>query len=282
MSAARVAVVQFPGVNCEAESVRALVRVGLEAEVFRWTRDAAGLRAFQAYVLPGGFSYQDRVRAGALAAKDPLLEALADEAGRGKPVLGICNGAQVLVEAGLVPGTQGGQVELALADNAGGSKGYYCAWVHVRVVKEGRETAFTSRFEDGEIVPVPVAHGQGRFTVRDRDRFAAWMENGQVPLRYVSPDGEEDPAFPHNPNGSLFGAAGMTNPAGNVLAFMPHPERAAWLRQVPETLPGPWGERRRGAFRRRDLLDGAGPGFKIFQSLSDYLRWGRRDREGRS
>ena len=103
----RVAVIQFPGVNCEAETLRALERVGLVAEVFRWTRPAGELRDFQAYVLPGGFSYQDRVRAGALAAKDPLVEVLHGELERGKPALGICNGAQVLVEAGLIPGGSG-------------------------------------------------------------------------------------------------------------------------------------------------------------------------------
>src|SRR5262249_29684694 len=116
MSAGRVAVIQFPGVNCEAESVRALERVGLETEVFRWTRDADELARFDAYLLPGGWSYQDRVRAGALAAKDPLVEVLAAEADQGKPVIGICNGAQVLVEAGLVPDPDGA-VGLALARN---------------------------------------------------------------------------------------------------------------------------------------------------------------------
>jgi phosphoribosylformylglycinamidine (FGAM) synthase-like amidotransferase family enzyme len=146
--------------------------------------------------------------------------------------------------------------------------------VYVRVQKQGRETAFTSRFEEGEIFPIPLAHGEGCFTVRDRDVFRSWMDSGQVPLRYVTPDGDEDPEFPWNPNGSLLGAAGVTNPAGNVLAFMPHPERGARLRQVPEHTEGVWGSRRRAAARRRDLLDAPGPGFKLFQSLADYLRWG--------
>ena len=128
----RVAVIQFPGVNCEAETLRALERVGLVAEVFRWTRPAGELRDFQAYVLPGGFSYQDRVRAGALAAKDPLVEVLHGELERGKPALGICNGAQVLVEAGLIPGGSG--VELALARNRmRGRTGYFSRWVYTRV-----------------------------------------------------------------------------------------------------------------------------------------------------
>ena len=273
----RVAVLQLPGVNCEHETRAALARAELTAEVFRWNRPSADLESFDAYVLPGGFSYEDRIRAGAVAAKAPALDVVARAAEAGKPVLGICNGAQVLVEAGLVPGGSPGRVEMALGANAAGWKGYYCGWVHVRVTKEGRETAFTSRFEEGEVFPVPLAHAQGRFTVRDPEQFRIWAEAGQVPLRYVSPDGDEDPPFPLNPNGSLLGAAGVTNPAGNVLAFMPHPERAAWLRQVPESIPGPWGEKRIEAARRRDALEGPGPGFRVFQSLSDYLRWGRRE-----
>ncbi len=272
----RVAVLQLPGVNCEYETRETLARASLDAEIFRWNRPAADLESFDAYVIPGGFSYEDRIRAGAVAAKAPALDVVGRAAEAGRPVLGICNGAQVLVEAGLVPGERPGRVEMALGANAAGWSGYYCGWVHVRVEKEGRETAFTSRFEDGEVFPVPLAHGQGRFTVRDPDRFRAWAEAGQVPLRYVTSDGDEDPPFPFNPNGSILGAAGVTNPAGNVLAFMPHPERASRLRQVPDTVEGAWGDRRRQAARRREDLEGPGPGFKLFQSLADYLRWGAR------
>jgi len=273
-TAPRAAVIQLPGVNCEYETVRVLELAGIRGEVFRWNRPGSDLEPFDAYVIPGGFSYQDRIRAGAVAAKVAALDVVARGAEAGKPVLGVCNGAQVLVEAGLVPGCTPGHIEVALATNAGGWDGYYCDWVHVRVYKEGRETAFTSRFEDGEVFPVPMAHAEGRFTMRDRDRFREWAEGGQIPLRYVTPQGDEEPGFPYNPNGSLLGAAGMTNPQGNVLAFMPHPERAAWLRQVPETLGGRWGDLRRGGAGRRDALDGAGPGFKLFQSLADYLHWG--------
>jgi phosphoribosylformylglycinamidine synthase len=278
----RVAVLQLPGVNCEYETRAALRRAELEAEILRWNRPSADLEGYDAYVIPGGFSYEDRVRGGAVGAKVPALDVVARAAESGVPVLGICNGAQVLVEAGLVPGENPGRVEMALGANAAGWRGYYCGWVYVRVEKEGRETAFTSRFEDGEVFPVPLAHAQGRFTVRDRDRFAGWVEAGQVPLRYVTADGEGDPGFPWNPNGSLLGAAGVTNPSGNVLAFMPHPERATWLRQVPESVSGTWGDRRRQGTRKRELLDRPGPGFKIFQSLSDYLRWGaEQEREER-
>ena len=270
----RVAVIQLPGVNCEYETQATLKRVELDAEIVRWNRPASHLESFEAYILPGGFSYQDRIRAGAVSAKMPALDAVARGAEQGKPVLGLCNGAQVLVEAGLVPGIRSGDVEMALAPNRGGWKGYLCTWVTVRVNKEGRETAFTSRFEDGETFPVPMAHAEGCFTVRDPKQFREWADAGQVPLRYVSPEGESDPPFPYNPNGSLMGAAGVTNPEGNILAFMPHPERAAYLRQVPMTLDGAWGDRRREATRNREAMEQPGPGFRIFQSLSDYLRWG--------
>jgi phosphoribosylformylglycinamidine synthase len=273
----RVAVLQVPGMNCEYETRSVLESAGLDAVIFRWNRPARDLEAFDAFVLPGGFSYEDRIRAGAVAAKIPALDVVGRAAEAGKPVLGICNGAQILVEAGLVPGREPGRVEMALGKNRGGWRGYYCAWVYVKVVKEGRESAFTSRFEEGEVFPVPLAHAEGRFTVRDPERLRAWAQDGQIPLRYVTPEGDEDPGFPHNPNGSLFGAAGVTNPAGNVLAFMPHPERAAVLRQVPTTTAGEWGERRREAARRLDVLEGPGPGLRVFQSLSDYLRWGGKE-----
>jgi len=270
-----VAVVQLPGVNCEYETARVLERADLAAEIVRWNRPARELEGFSAYILPGGFSYEDRIRAGAVAAKVPGLDVVGRAAEEGTPILGICNGAQVLVEAGLVPGEHPGRVEMGLGDNGGSWSGYYCGWVYVQVVKEGRETAFTSRFEDGEIFPIPLAHGQGRFLTRDPERFRRWRESGQVPLRYVTPDGDAPQGFPWNPNGSMFDAAGVTNPAGNVLAFMPHPERASWLRQVPESTPGMWGERRREAARDREAMDGSGPGAKVFQSLADYLQWGR-------
>ena len=272
----RVAVIQLPGVNCEYETKAALERAELRGEIVRWNEPKERMEAFDAYVLPGGFSYEDRIRAGAVAAKVPGLDVVAQAAEDGKPVLGICNGAQVLVEAGLVPGGTPGKVEMALGSNRGWN-GYYCGWVYVQVDKQGRETAFTSRFEDGEVFPVPLAHAQGRFTVRDPDRFREWADAGQIPLRYVTADGDADPGFPDNPNGSLLGAAGVTNPAGNVLAFMPHPERGGRLRQVPEWIQGNWGARRRSAARRRDLLDGPGPGMKLFHSLADYLRWGQRE-----
>jgi phosphoribosylformylglycinamidine synthase len=262
-----VAVVQFPGVNCESESVRALERAGLAAEVFRWTRPAVELSGFDAFLLPGGWSYQDRVRAGALAAKDPLVDVLAAQAERGKPVIGICNGAQVLVEAGLVPNH--GQVEMALARNRMIARGgYYVRWIYTRV--ETSACVFTRHLEPGTIVPLPIAHGEGRFTCADPDGIAALARAGQVPLRYATPDGDPASDFPENPNGAEQAAAAVCNRRGNVLAIMPHPERAQDLGALSRGIGGQWAERRDEALSSH-RLDAEGPGLTFFHGLRRHL-----------
>jgi phosphoribosylformylglycinamidine synthase len=274
----RVAVLQFPGVNCEAETVRAIERAGLGAEVFRWTRPATELARFQAYVLPGGFSYQDRVRAGALAAKDPIVDVLAERAEQGVPVLGICNGAQVLAEAGLVPG--GGAVELALARNRmPGRAGYYARWVHVRI--EASPCLFTSTLAPGSVLPLPVAHGEGRFTSREPGRVRALAVAGQTPMRYVGADGRDATGFPDDPNGSEEAVAAVCNARGNVLALMPHPERALDLGALGREVGGAWGARRDAVLESRpDAAGGTagggdGPGLALFIGLARYLAGGR-------
>ena len=257
----RLAVVQLPGVNCEDESARLLDRAGGAAEVFRWTRPPADLAAFDGFLIPGGFSYQDRVRAGAVAAKDPLLRVLLEAAEAGKPVLGICNGCQVLVEAGLVPGLDPGAVEVALAANRfPGRRGYYSSWVAVEAHPLTR-TPFVEGLRGA--FPVPMAHAEGRFTHEDPDFFAQLAAAGHVALRYTGLGGR----LQTNPNGSLLNAAGLTNRRGNVLAMMPHPERAAQLRQVPEDLPHPWGRARARAIGDFETLEAAGPGAFLLRRL---------------
>jgi len=260
----RVAVVQLPGVNCEEESHRILAASGAEAEIFRWTRSPAELETFDGYLIPGGFSYQDRVRAGAVAAKDPLLRVLLEGAAAGKPILGICNGCQVLVEAGLVPGLEPGAVEVALAANRfPGRRGYHSRWVALEAVPQA-----CTPFVEGlaGTFPLPIAHAEGRFTHEDPEFFVRLERDGLVALRYTALGGRQD-AEAGNPNGSLLGAAGLTNTAGNVLAMMPHPERAAQLRHVPEDLPHQWGRARRSAAGNFKLLESAGPGSFLLRRL---------------
>lgn len=275
---ARVAVLRLPGVNGEEEAARACWNVGLAADLVPWTASPRDLERYDAYVLPGGFSYQDRVRAGAIGARHRLVETIARRSEAGAPVLGICNGAQILVESGLVPGATTPQ--LALAPNRMPNRdGYHARWIWCRV--EETSCLFTQAYAPGEIVPWPVAHAEGRFFTDDAPHWEEWRALGQVPLRYatppkgapraVSPAEEETVPFPWNPNGAQANAAGVTNRAGNVLALMPHPERAEALWQVPIDLPDVWGRRRRAALRAAELVSAAGPGRGIFLSLASAL-----------
>jgi phosphoribosylformylglycinamidine synthase len=269
---ARAAVVQIPGVNCEYETARALESVGLEASIVRWNEPASVWSEFDAFVLPGGFAFQDRIRAGAIAAKLNAVDRIAVEADRGKPVLGICNGAQVLVEAGLVPGYHPGRVELALAPNRLPRRaGYLCRWAWVRAEEGPGSPWFASADRSREPIPVPIAHGEGRFQTADLEVRERIKKDGLVLFRYVTPSGATADRYPFDPNGAMLQAAGVTNLAGNILAFMPHPERASWLKQVPIDLEGAWGERRRAAVGRWESLEGPGPGRMLFESLAAKL-----------
>jgi phosphoribosylformylglycinamidine synthase len=265
MSRASVAVLQFPGLNCEDESLRALTRVGVDAALVRWNEPPARLAEFAGFFLPGGWSYQDRIRAGAIASKSPLLESLAREVERGKPALGICNGAQILVESGLVPGRKPGAIEMALARNRiEGREGYFARWVYVAA--GARRSFFTQQMH--EPMAVPIAHGEGRFFTADAELAAGYAEPAARPLYYCHPDGTPATEWPALPNGSLHGLAGVSGLDGQVLAFMPHPERCAWLWQVPEDLPGIWGERRRAAVGDFRRLDGDGPGMALLRAFA--------------
>jgi len=269
---ARAAVIQIPGVNCEYESARALERAGITAAILRFNEPASVLSEFDAFLLPGGFAFQDRIRAGAVAAKLPAIERIAAESERGKIVLGICNGAQVLVEAGLVPGLRPGRVELALAPNrAPRRQGYLCRWVWVRAGAGPGRATFASALPPDAVIPLPMAHGEGRFETADPEIRRTIDSEGLALLRYVAPDGAPARRWPDDPNGAMLQAAGITNRAGNVLAFMPHPERAALLKHVPLDLPGAWGDARRAGVGRREALEGDGPGAFLFTSLAARL-----------
>jgi phosphoribosylformylglycinamidine synthase len=264
-----VVVIQFPGVNCEYESVRVLEAVGLSARVVRWNAGARAIASAAAIVVPGGFSYQDRIRAGVVAAKDSMTDAIMEAAARDVPVLGVCNGAQILVEAGAVPGFQAGSIDLALAPNRMPDRtGYFCAWVRV---KKGPARCLFTEFmtdlsEDRGSLPIPIGHAEGRFTTASPATMERLERGEGVALVYASHDGGEARTFPDNPNGSMLAIAGVTNPGGNVLALMPHPERASWMHQVPESIGGAWSRRRSKA----DLFS-AGPGRGFFESLRRAL-----------
>jgi phosphoribosylformylglycinamidine synthase subunit PurQ / glutaminase len=202
----RIGIVQFPGSCDERDAAHALRLLGAEP-VLLW-HDEADLAGAEAVVVPGGFSYGDYLRAGALARFAPVMGAVADFAARGGPVLGICNGFQVLCEAGLLPG--------ALTRNIG------LRFVHRRQhVRIEARCVWTQGVRTGTVLEIPVKHGEGRYVHPDVDALAT---GGQVLARYCQPDGTVDDAA--NPNGSLAAIAGVTNEAGNVAALMPHPEHA--------------------------------------------------------
>jgi len=203
----RVAVLLFPGTWSERDFEHALRLVGAEPEIV-WHADA-DLRSFDATVVPGGFAHGDYLRAGAIAKLSPAIAELRRFAADGKPVLGSCNGFQILCEAGLLPG--------ALVRNT--HLEFRCDWVHMRV--ESDATPFTKGVR-GRLLRMPIAHGEGCW-VADPDTVEAVERAGQVVLRYVDERGAATPEA--NPNGSLGNIAGLRNEAGNVLGLMPHPER---------------------------------------------------------
>jgi phosphoribosylformylglycinamidine synthase len=210
----RIGVVVFPGSNCDRDTLRGLELAGAEA-VELW-HETPSLDAAAGVILPGGFAYGDYLRAGVIARFSPVMRAVSAFADEGGLVLGICNGFQVLAEAGLVPG--------ALLRN----RGLRFLGRDVRISAERLETPFTSLVGDGRPLRMPIAHGEGCFFADDAT-LDELERDGQVLFRYVREDGSVagDEADPANPNGSLRAIAGVLNARGNVAGLMPHPERAA-------------------------------------------------------
>jgi phosphoribosylformylglycinamidine synthase subunit PurQ / glutaminase len=205
-----VAVARFPGSNCDHDTLRAAQRAGVNA-YFVWHRDT-DLRGADIVLVPGGFSYGDYLRSGAIARFSPVMQAVQRHAAEGGPVLGICNGFQILCEAHLLPG--------ALLRNGGLS----FVSKPVDVVVERSDTPFTAGYATGVRLRLPVAHGDGRF-VASEETLRMVEAEGRVVLRYAAAT-EGSPLQP-NPNGSANHIAGISNAAGNVVGIMPHPERAA-------------------------------------------------------
>jgi phosphoribosylformylglycinamidine synthase I len=203
-------IVTFPGSNCDYDTYHAVVDTLGEDAVYLWHKDH-DLHGCDVVILPGGFSYGDYLRPGAIARFSPIMREVVQHADRGAPVLAICNGFQIACEAGLLPG--------ALLRNA--SLKFVCAPIHLRV--ESTETMFTSHYERGQQIVLPIAHGDGRYSA-DEETLDRLEGEGQVVFRYAPSPLEAEEAY--NPNGSMRDIAGIVNGAGNVLGMMPHPERA--------------------------------------------------------
>jgi phosphoribosylformylglycinamidine synthase len=211
----KIAVIQFPGSNCDQDCLRALTDgLGVSAE-YLWHKETSVL-GFDAIVLPGGFSYGDYLRCGAIARFSPIMRAIVRAANDGKPVIGICNGFQILCEAGLLPG--------ALIRNQ--SLHFVCQPVWLRV--ETDETPLTAKLDKERLLRMPVAHGEGSYFA-ETATLEALEANKQVVFRYVDESGEG--TRESNPNGSMLNIAGICNEARNVVGMMPHPDRA-WDRKL--------------------------------------------------
>ncbi len=206
-----IGVVVFPGSNCDHDCAYVLGDVLGQSVTMVWHKETS-LAGLDAVILPGGFSYGDYLRTGAIARFSPVMGAVKDFAKSGGLVLGICNGFQILLEAGLLPG--------AMLRNT--SLNFICKDVCVRV--ENAATPFTGRCEPGQVLKIPIAHADGNYYT-DPVTLAALQANAQIVFRYCTPDGRVTAEA--NPNGSLDNIAGIRNPDGNVLGMMPHPERCA-------------------------------------------------------
>ncbi|MEN1938403.1 phosphoribosylformylglycinamidine synthase subunit PurQ [Paenibacillus sp. 102] len=219
----KFAVIVFPGSNCDVDMFHA-IKDELGEEVDYVWHDAENLDEYDAILLPGGFSYGDYLRCGAISRFANAMKAVQKAAEQGKPILGVCNGFQILVESGLLPG--------ALMRNE--NLKFMCRTVQLRV--ENNETMFTSQYEKGAVINIPIAHGEGNYYC-DEVTLKELEEKNQIAFRYVD-----------NPNGSVSDIAGIVNEKGNVLGMMPHPERAV-----------------------HELLGGA-EGLKVFQSILKHWR----------
>ncbi len=207
----KFAVVIFPGSNCDVDCVHVVKDVLQQPVATVWHQET-DLEGFDAVLLPGGFSYGDYLRTGALARFSPIMQAVVRHADQGKPVLGICNGFQILLETGLLPGAMLRNTNLQ----------FRCHDLYLRV--ENTATAFTNQCRPGQVLQIPIAHAEGNYYA-DTATLAELEGNGQVLFRYCDAHGQVRSDV--NPNGSLNNIAGIINKRGNVLGMMPHPERAA-------------------------------------------------------
>lgn len=246
----RIGLIQFPGSNCERETALAVKRAGMEPVEFLWNEALQKLQHFDGFILVGGFSYEDRSRAGIIAALDPVMQTIKEQGTQGKPILGICNGAQILVEAGLVPNLTNHPSGLTLTENKRLfdekilGTGFYNAWINMRLSDTHQTNAFTRYLSPQQIIQLPIAHGEGRFVMPD-STLKELIKKGLNLFQYCDDKGQIIDNFPINPNGSIANIAAVSNEAGNILAMMPHPERTT-------------------------------NGDPLFRSMHDYIKEGKR------
>ena len=262
----KVCILRVAGTNCDAETKRALIDLGVDAEIIHLSRlvKERSLFDYSALIFPGGFSYGDYVRAGAILAKGTLaklgsdIEKFIEEE---RLILGICNGFQVLVEAGLLPGFRKGDEhpEAALATNT--PIGYHCNWVHVKHENSGK-CVFTQKIPKGKTLNIPIAHAEGRFVFSketETNYLGKLCKNDQLVFRYCDENGEyANGRYPVNPNGAFYDIAGICDATGRIFGMMPHPERAYYGWQLPD-------------WTRREKMPKYGDGKLIFQSMVEHL-----------
>jgi len=262
----KVCILRVGGTNCDAETKRAIDDSGVQAEIVHLNTIVAkkNLLDYTALVFPGGFSYGDYVRAGAILAKgilakfgDQLKEFVKEE----RPILGICNGFQVLVEAGLLPGFDGASElpQVALATNV--PIGYRCIWAYLKHENTGK-CIFTQTIGKGKVLAMPVAHAEGRFMFdreKERDYMQRLCDNDQLVFRYCTEEGDyANGKYPFNPNRAFHDIAGICDSTGTILGLMPHPERAYYGWQLSD-------------WTKRERAPRYGDGKTIFESMIKHL-----------
>jgi phosphoribosylformylglycinamidine synthase len=263
----RVCIARVAGTNRDGDVKRCIEHLGIDAEILHFSdfmQKRKSLNDYHGLVFPGGFAYGDYIRAGAIWAskiKSSLLHDLQKFVEEGKPILGICNGFQVLVESGLLPGIDGVSEypQVALSNNASGR--FECRWIHLKNVNGGK-CIFIEKLKRNSTIMLPVAHAEGRFLMNNSSRkkmLESLVKNDQIVFKYATEDGTEARGhYPQNPNGSLDDIAGICDKTGLILGLMPHPEDAFFGYQLPH-------------WQNLPKVPKHGPGFSLFESFVKYI-----------
>lgn len=262
----KVCVMRVGGTNCDAETQRAFVELGVQAETVQVSDliKRRNLLDYDVLVFPGGFSFGDYVRSGVIFARHlsaQLGKEMKQFVDEGRPILGICNGFQILVEYGLLPGFSGisDYPEATLTTNE--PAGFKCEWVYLKHENRGK-CMFTTSVPAGKTLHIPIAHGEGRWLFpkeKEDNLLKNLIDQDMLVFRYCNKEGEvADGKYPANPNGSFYDIAGICNPEGNIFGLMPHPERAMYWWQQPD-------------WTRQEQIQNYGDGKLIFQSIIDKL-----------